>query len=550
MKIVKVRGNVKKGFDGEIGEKTLIVGPNGSGKSTVVNTIELALTGRAGDIAGRVDVAREVDVMSLATDDTLFAEVTFDHGLTASYQTSGSTAKAKKATHLPPPGQGEDVLPIRTLREAMMGSAATARKFLLVRMGEGLTREMGAPEEHDDLYWQMMKSIPDSVPAADALVTVLEKAGSRARDAMASAKAAKQASSFVTQGSAIPPLKADLDGAKKEAADLERVWQEAVKASSKADWIPARKARLEKALAEADALVAEYGPRKSVFDQLEPLEEAHHKNVTEMLVVADASIAEGSCLVCGGGVDGLGEVVEAVRNSLESELNERERRAEMKSELDRLRYRAEEKMREIQVLEDEIAKAESEDAPYDGPSVEEAHAAYTAAKEKATDIAVRMNAWDSARKAQTQAQQAEVEAGQWKELKDALEGKVASLLEVARTKFVQKVQSYLPSTDSFALRLVDGDREVVQFGLMRDGKLHTALSGAEWARVMAALASACVPADQYACIIPEERAFDSVTLGKVMRALGETPHQVILTSPVAPKSPPKDWVIIRRGEEE
>ena len=63
MYIAKLKGNVKAGVDVEIGAKTLIVGPNGSGKSSIVNAIELALTARAGDVAGRVDVGREADVM-------------------------------------------------------------------------------------------------------------------------------------------------------------------------------------------------------------------------------------------------------------------------------------------------------------------------------------------------------------------------------------------------------------------------------------------------------------------------------------------------------
>jgi ABC-type cobalamin/Fe3+-siderophores transport system ATPase subunit len=95
MHIRKVVGNVKKGCDVELGQKTLIVGPNGSGKSTIVNTVELALTARAGDIAGRVDIAREADVMSLAQNGAgeLEALATFDDGVVAAYRTSGSTAR-------------------------------------------------------------------------------------------------------------------------------------------------------------------------------------------------------------------------------------------------------------------------------------------------------------------------------------------------------------------------------------------------------------------------------------------------------------------------
>ena len=104
----------------------------------------------------------------------------------------------------------------------------------------------------------------------------------------------------------------------------------------------------------------------------------------------------------------------------------------------------------------------------------------------------------------------------------------------------------LPGTDNFDVLLQAGDRDVVQFGLMNGETMHTALSGAEWARVTAAMASAAVPAGQFAVIIPEERAFDPETLKDVMEAMTSCPHQVIITSPIAPKRAPKGWTVIKR----
>jgi hypothetical protein len=94
----------------------------------------------------------------------------------------------------------------------------------------------------------------------------------------------------------------------------------------------------------------------------------------------------------------------------------------------------------------------------------------------------------------------------------------------------------LPGSDNFDVLLQAGDREVVQFGLMKGETMHTALSGAEWARVTAAMASAAVPKGQFAVIIPEERAFDPDTLKEVMESMTACPHQVIITSPIAPSS--------------
>jgi hypothetical protein len=65
---------------------------------------------------------------------------------------------------------------------------------------------------------------------------------------------------------------------------------------------------------------------------------------------------------------------------------------------------------------------------------------------------------------------------------------------------------------------------------------------------MAAMSAACVAPGKYACLIPEERAFDPDTLKSVMEALSGSTHQVILTSPVKPKKVPAGWTVIERGE--
>jgi hypothetical protein len=82
--------------------------------------------------------------------------------------------------------------------------------------------------------------------------------------------------------------------------------------------------------------------------------------------------------------------------------------------------------------------------------------------------------------------------------------------------------------------------------------LHGALSGAEWARVTAALAlTTCPESPVPAVICPEERAFDSQTLAEVLEAfsigvtgMGEEAPQIIVTSPVRPDPMPTGWTVI------
>jgi hypothetical protein len=74
--------------------------------------------------------------------------------------------------------------------------------------------------------------------------------------------------------------------------------------------------------------------------------------------------------------------------------------------------------------------------------------------------------------------------------------------------------------------------------------LRSALSGAEWAMVTCAIASAVV-GDVPSIIVPEERAFDPVTLSAALHAFSRFDGQVIVTSPIDPAEIPSGWTVIR-----
>lgn len=556
MEIRKVRSNVKKGCDVELGSKTLIVGPNGAGKSSIVNAVELALTGRASDIAGRVDIAREADVMSLAKDGApmLEAVAAFDDGVNAAYYTTGSTAKAKKATGDKPADRcHDDVLPIRSLKEAVLGSPQTARKYLLAKASGDMTLDdirALVPADLRAVLDAVLAQFSPSMLPADALISALEQSGANMREANAKVKAAKSAASLVTDGASAPPTETELKAAKK-ARDEARKQLAAITAATTA-------------FTGLDGLRQEAGDRETeALRAIEALKaaEAAFANIEKPSPTLDGlshvveacalSTKGGECMVCGS-TDNLASIDER-RGMIVDHLANVERglkdyrRAEDK--VKELRTKADVAVLAAERAAEAFARAEATVDADTQPdvTVEDAKQQLDAAEEALLTLQTRANAWDTARKAQATANDAERQSAEWSKLKDALELAVAALLTQALSSFIDKVQRKLPKGDVFDLRLRDGDREVVQFGLVRDGYLHTALSGAEWARVVAAMASACVPDGKYACVIPEERAFDAVTLGDVMRALGSSPHQVILTSPVTPHAPPKGWTIIERS---
>jgi DNA repair exonuclease SbcCD ATPase subunit len=171
------------------------------------------------------------------------------------------------------------------------------------------------------------------------------------------------------------------------------------------------------------------------------------------------------------------------------------------------------------------------------------------ARRKLASIQQIRTSWGLVRKAQKQVIEAKREADAAKNLGEQAGLIADALLSQGRAGFVARVQAFLPQNDKFDVVLKDGKRAVCLFGFRREGVLHTALSGAEWARLTIALGAAIIPTEGkvLAILTPEERAFDPDTLGAVMEALKAAPGQVILTSPVAPPHPVEGWTTLVRG---
>jgi hypothetical protein len=160
--------------------------------------------------------------------------------------------------------------------------------------------------------------------------------------------------------------------------------------------------------------------------------------------------------------------------------------------------------------------------------------------------------WDNIASARNKVVSMQADAATYKELKSACEVAIGKLLGEQAKVFSSRVQKYLPKAWNFSIELVDGGREVFRMGLLRDGKLHAALSGAEWTSVVTAIAMAVtdsLPEDYPAVLIPEDRAWDGKTLASVMRGFSSFDGQVIMASTTRPSGKtPKGWTIIDMDE--
>ena len=132
--VKRIDSNIKRGCNVALGPKTLIVGPNGAGKSTIVNAVELALTGRASDVAGRATLAKDQELATLIRigDAEGVATAVLDDGSGADW----ALKPGSKSVHSG--GDYSNAFPLRDVRDNLTGSPETARKWLLSHVARGL----------------------------------------------------------------------------------------------------------------------------------------------------------------------------------------------------------------------------------------------------------------------------------------------------------------------------------------------------------------------------------------------------------------------------
>lgn len=572
--VESITSNIKGGVACRLGPKTIVIGPNGSGKSAVLNSIELALTGRVSDLVGRAEVAKETDLTMLAPGRSgeLYAKATFTTGASASWRAGAKGAK--KAQHLYPPDvlDKDAALPLRPVRDAVLGSAETARKFFLAHAAGKVTDtdvlERMPPALHDH-YRRAILSAGMADTPLDKLLLALEKAKKGARDAKAKAKAATEASNDAAQGLAALPTEETIKALKAEQVAAKKKLEALIAAQSASGALDATRAQLgalKGALTEAEARLAQATEAlavatQSVATMSKPA--ALDDAFKQIMSAIDWHIAHAAdatnCLVCGNPAvlaqyEVRKERARAFAASVTNEVQVYQQNLAVKDAAKIEAMSAEERVTslrtQVSALDAAVAQAAAGGAP-DPAIVTEARAAVERLDGEVSKIDVIKATWSAAEKARDSAKEAKEEAEKWGNLAEACITAVASLLDAGVTGFAAKVQARLPKTDQFALTLREGERQVFQFGLVRSGVLHTALSGAEWARVLAAMAAVCSPApEKLAVVIPPPGEFDAQTLTDVLEAFGQIDQQVVLSTPVEPARIPEGWTVIRTDKEE
>ena len=543
--VTTIESNLKGGVSLDLAPRTLILGPNGAGKDAILNTVALALTGIADDVLGRDAVKDPALIGTLGDATGVRAVARLSTGTLCEYETTRTpdgTAKKPTARNTYP-----DAYPLRAVRDALTAGADKARAFLLAQVAGTITDDdvtAALPVERVASYRTLAERALGASPV-DRLLSVHATAKKRGADAATQAEGVEQSIRRTADTLGPEPLSADVEAARARIGAVATQVASAMALGKLRELHAAANDAViafQNAKAEAARLREHAGPDADLavarVVQMDALRTSARWHVERNMH---------ACALCGSASDAFADRLADIAHA--HGVWEQRASAGMAAQaaderVARLRAQA------IAAVDafDRVGGASALNNAVDPVAVQ---AEYEAASREYARIQSAAGAWATLRGFRTQQADLLDESREMKALREATTDAIANLLDRAADTFAARVQRYLPASDAFALRLRDGDREVCRFGFLRDGALHSALSGAEWARCLLAIAAAVAEganADHPIVLVPPERAFDPATLAAVMAALSDAPGQVLLASPVAPSYVPAGWTILTVGD--
>lgn len=519
-----VRTNMKVGATVALGPKTVIVGRNGSGKSTILQSIELATCGYASDMEGRNQVKQKAalqrlfpngvdpDVECTLSDGTVFS-------WSARRKVDGNLDEVK---HVQPVGVRWAVQELR----GVLGSESTAVAAWLEQqvLGSLTTEELLAtlpPEVHPEVKMLLKRHRASRLDFIDMAKNARDEAKTLRAQATRSEKTLQQ----MTTG--VSPTLVDADRAQLEAR------LRGLNAARQGGVTHAEYAAMK---AELDVMVDDYLQKQGQAAQLPQVEAQVGAALDKLRATLQvhrlhSSLGLEGCWVCGVGtneqVDHQAREINKVFEELASTHADAVRRTGLEREVSaleiELKVRAD-RLNSVSLVEDTQAEANS--------------------------IRVQIASDDAAKRIWLNATAVRMEVAQLRAKADHLSTASKALMAVGETHLVarkaafeQDVSGFLPPGE-----LVGIDLDSARVGLVRAGQFHSALAGAEGSRVLMALASVARHEGGPCIIAPEDRAWDPMTLGAVMKALTASSAQVIIMSTVMPVGVEGGWVVLDLNE--
>lgn len=531
-----VKSNLKGGVDLDLAPKTLILGVNASGKSAIVNSAELALTGAVGDVVGR-EIVRDVgQILTLADGEAAQAEAsvidTAAGGRTATFRWE---TKGKKGGFTAQPFIADQAFTLRDVRAALAGAPDKVRRFFLAAVAGDIARGDVVAAIPEPLR-KRFEEAAGQAAGLDALLTALERAKEKLRAVRAEVKTRSVVVQEGAQG--LPPkLTAKAFAALESKADAMRNTQRTT--------LEIRAAETHEKFENATAVAAELReklaamPKPTVSDEIRPSHLAVLKFCAQHALLA--------CPTCQRELSA--EAASFWSNRVETVQAAADAAAQRNTVYAQTDWALQDAEKDAAGAAADLKELESKLAGLPAAEAAPVSQAERDALEREYRAAVEANAkWKVIDDARDRAAAIRVQEDEWSRLIEACQQAVGVLLDARVESFEKRVQKYLPSGTRFSLMLHDGDREVCRYGFIQpSGFLHTALSGAEWAEVVSAIAAAVADEKRLQIVVPEDRNWDPKTLASVLLALGKSDAQVIIASATEPSEVPAGWAVIRVG---
>lgn len=590
----RVTSQLQGGCDVELGQYTLLVGENASGKSTIVRSVELALGAGASDVKGKTwsKAPQALGALLPKRDGAYSSKVVLTTGDTAIadcdavWQCKVVDGKAKTPAHILPASLGLDplkVLPLQHLREELTNSPERARDYLLAIVCGGVSVadvEQRIPHQLHKRFWEA-SGVTERIMCRDAIAalqTAAEQSAKLHRKAKAEANGAAELVQTLGAGLGAPPTEEMVQHAQSNAqAALQRMigLRETSARLQALQSQPLRAVELQTQIGQYSAAIQQAKAQVDTAPPLPDVSQAQRRmqRGAAILTVLELQANSGgdACSLCGSAVPSavmqarvtasrpqIEGAIAQLRTELAQVDQQKEARAHNTRQIAQAQAHLDSLMRQLQAAPAAITVDPQHLAVLqaDPNAIAIAEAQHQSAAATAVQLERQHSEWITVRRARENLATQEAARDEWLRVSEACDEAVKLLVESRILHWIQKVQRYLPEGDVFGIRFQDdAGRDVVEYGLVKPAAnrpadpafLNTVLSGAEEARVLCAMGCAIAEGQACAVIIPAERSWSPSMLGKVMRALAKAPCQIILTSTVMPKRPPKTWKIVQVG---
>lgn len=575
--VKSIESNIKKGVQAELGPRTLVVGPNGSGKSSVIQAIELALGGFVSDAEGREQVKQKGALARLFPIDAK----PFSRAILSDGQESTWDPKTDPI--------GLVSFQFKITKDLLASDSSTVRSWLSERVSGKITEE----EILGNLVATRRDEVASLIKKERLTIdfSVIAAAAKKASTALKrEATSTEKTIDAMVEGVPYPASSAELEKLKEELEvlktkissnqpmvvqsnpELPRLYvQQNVLSSKIAQLRMAHESQVElQAHIEQlistypDSLLEEYAAStKSESGQLKISKIQMTHALCDMHV---QNFGTETCYVCGSEGGSIADLhalyaqhLEKIKAVLDVQqtINAYHKTKEAVSSLHSEIFAHEEAAGALHFMIESLVKQDERKA---NEAASHSSGDMTAELARIQEITTFLASQDSYTRSYQNAKAAKADVARLRDKANILSDASVELTELNKTRLVKGLASFQKSVSKY---LCDGDVlgvdiESGRIGFVRDGQIHTALSGAEWSRLLVALS--CYDIEREIAITnaktnnkagstvfliaPEDRAWDSITLGKVMKALMSSPAQVILMSTVEPESSPQDWTII------